>query len=116
MLDDFKILDLGIEVLVRILGASHGVLAHLCLSHLLCHLCGGFVLLASRTQLATTLGWCAGEDVHTIITPQNEIVDRLQSKQRKEIPAQTAHPSHIQIPRPDTSLQHLLKLRREREG
>lgn len=48
-------------------------------------------------------------------TPQQEIIHRLQPKQREEIPRQTADPPHIQIPRADAALQHGLELRRQRE-
>ena len=52
---------------------------------------------------------------HTTVA-QNKVVDRLQTKQRQEIPRQTADPSDVQIPCSNTRLQHRLELRREREG
>lgn len=51
----------------------------------------------------------------TITTPQNKIIHRLQPKQSQEIPTQTRHPPHIQIPRAHSTLQHALELRRQRE-
>lgn len=49
MLNDLQILNLGIEMLVGILGAGHGISTHLLLSHLLCYLCGGYIVVSQAT-------------------------------------------------------------------
>lgn len=48
----------------------------------------------------------ACKKVHTIVAPKDEVVDGLQPEQSQEVPRQTRHPSHVQVPRANARLQH----------
>merc|ERR1712137_1119179 len=92
VLDDSQVLSLGLELLVGVLtGASHGV------GHLLClHL----------------LGDLAG----SVVTAKEKDVDKLKTKDAKEVPADARHPSGVHLLGLHTSLQHALELDGDGEG
>lgn len=52
---------------------------------------------------------------HTIVAAKDKVVDWLQTEQSEEIPGQAGNPSHIQITRPYTRLEHRFELRSQRE-
>ena len=92
VVDNLQVLALGKEDLLGVFRTTHRVGTHLCLLHLLAHLVRG------------------------VFAAQDEVIHRLQTEQRQEVPGQRRDPSHIQVARANTGLQHLLELRGEREG
>lgn len=92
VIDDLQVLAFGNEDLLWVFRAAHGVGTHLRLLHLLAHLVRG------------------------VFAAQNEVVHGLQTEQRQEVPGERRDPSHVQVARAHTCLQHLLELRGEGEG
>jgi hypothetical protein len=92
VVNDLQVLALSKENLLGVFRTTHGVGTHLRLLHLLAHL------------------------VRSVLAAQDEVVDGLQTEERQEVPGQRRDPSHVQVARANTSLQHLLELRGEREG
>jgi hypothetical protein len=52
----------------------------------------------------------------TVVATEDEVVNRLQTKQSQKVPRQTRNPSDIEISSTNTRLQHRLELRSQREG
>jgi hypothetical protein len=91
VVNDLQVLALGKEDLFGVFRTAHRVGTHLRLLHLLAHLVRG------------------------VFAAQDEVVHGLQTEEREEVPGQRRDPSHIQVARAHTGLQHLLELRGERE-
>ena len=56
------------------------------------------------------------EESCTVVTPQNEVEDRLQPEEAEEIPADTRHPSGVHVFRVDAGLKHAFELDGQGEG
>ena len=92
VVNDLQVLALSKENLLGVFRTTHGVGTHLRLLHLLAHLVRG------------------------VFAAQDKVVNRLKTEERQEVPGQRRDPSHVQVARTNTGLQHLLELRGEREG
>jgi hypothetical protein len=51
----------------------------------------------------------------TIVAAENKVVHWLQTKESEEVPGQTRHPSHIEVTRSYSRLEHSFKLRSQGE-
>lgn len=92
VVNDLQVLAFSKEDLLGVFRTTHRVGTHLALLHLLGHLVGG------------------------VFAAQDEVVHGLQAEERQEVPGERRDPSHVQVARTNTGLQHLLELRGEREG
>lgn len=87
MLNNVQVLDLSNELLVRVLArATHHRVGHLLGLHLLSNLTG------------------------SIVAAKKEDINKLETKNTEEVPADARHPSGIHLSGLNTSLEHALEL------
>ena len=56
-----------------------------------------------------------GHIQRTIITPEEEDIDKLQTKDAEEVPTDAGHPARIHVLGLDTGLQHAFELDSDRK-